>query len=94
MSTSADEQAAPPPTALVLFGATGDLAARMVAIEGYDAPVIGTAGKPVGVAERYSDPSRIRDELGWRPMIALDDGIRRALEYARGRLERGIEPEM
>ncbi|MHC9418997.1 NAD-dependent epimerase/dehydratase family protein [Sphingomonas citri] len=71
-----------------------DLAGRMVAIEGYDASVIGTAGKPVGVAERYSDSSRIRDELGWRPRIALDDGIRRALDYARVRLERGIEPDM
>jgi len=70
-----------------------DLAARMVAIEGYDAPVLGTAGKPVGVAERYSDAARIRDELGWTQTIPLDDGIRRALDYARGRLARGVEPE-
>lgn len=71
-----------------------DLAARMVALEGYDAPVVGTEGKPVGVAERYSDPSRIAGELGWQQTIPLDDGIRRALDYARARLARGIEPEM
>lgn len=70
-----------------------NLAARMVAIEGYDAPVLGTAGKPVGVAERYSVPDRIRDSLGWRQTIPLDEGIRRALAYARGRLARGIAPE-
>ena len=71
-----------------------DLAARMVELEGYAAPVLGTEGKPVGVAERYSDASRIRDELGWRQTIPLDDGIRRALDYARGRLARGVEPDM
>lgn len=69
------------------------LAARMVEIAGYAAPVLGTIGKPVGVAERYSDPTRIRDELGWRQTITLDDGIARALDYAAGRLGRGILPE-
>lgn len=70
------------------------LAARMVTLAGYEAQVMGTMGKPVGVAERYSVPDRIRDQLGWRQTITLDDGIRRALAYAAGRLERGILPEV
>lgn len=69
------------------------LAGRMVEIAGYEAPVQGMAGKPVGVAERYSDPRRIMEELGWRPTISLDDGIARALAYAEGRLARGIRPD-
>ena len=70
------------------------LARRMVELEGYDAPVLGTEGKPVGVAERYSDAALIARELGWRQTITLDDGIRRALDYARGRLTRGIVPDL
>lgn len=70
------------------------LAARMVAIAGYDAPILGTEGKPVGVAERYSVPDRLIDELGWKQTISLDDGIRKALAYAEQRLARGIQPEM
>ena len=71
-----------------------DLAARMVRVAGYSADVLGTEGKPVGVAERYCDPTRIMTELGWRQTIPLDDGIARALAYAEGRLARGVMPEV
>jgi nucleoside-diphosphate-sugar epimerase len=49
--------------------------------------------KPVGVGERFCDPTRMTERLGWTPRITLDDGIRRALAFASARLERGIEPE-
>jgi len=69
-----------------------DLAKRMIEIEGYSAEVEGTEGKPVGVASRYCDPTLINEAIGWAPTISLDEGIRLALAYAKGRLARGVEP--
>lgn len=35
-----------------------------------------------GHDRRYAiDPSRIRDELGWRPSVTLDEGLRRTVEW-------------
>lgn len=69
------------------------LASRMIEIERYDAEVVGMANKPVGVAERFCDPTLIKSKIGWVPKISLDEGIKRALAYARERLARGILPE-
>lgn len=70
-----------------------ELAARMVELEGYKAEVTGLPGKPVGVAERYCDTSLLWSRFQWKPRISLDQGIRRSLDYAKLRLERGIPPE-
>lgn len=70
-----------------------ELAARMIEIQGYETSVEGMSNKPVGVAERFCDPSHLNDLLGWKPQISLDEGIRRALAYAQTRLERGVLPE-
>lgn len=69
------------------------LASRMIEIECYDAEVEGMANKPVGVAERFCDPTLIKSKIGWVPKISLDEGIERSLAYARKRLARGILPE-
>lgn len=69
------------------------LAGRMIELENYEATVEGTQNKPVGVAERFCDPTLMRERLGWTPTITLDDGIRRGLAYAHRRLERGLRPE-
>jgi nucleoside-diphosphate-sugar epimerase len=69
-----------------------ELAARMIEIEGYSATVQGKVDRPVGVMARYCNPARMTGLLQWSPTISLDDGIRRALEYARRRLASGIEP--
>jgi len=69
------------------------LAERMIEIEGYEAIVVGKEGRPTGVATRFSDTSRMQQILGWKPTIALDEGIRRALKVAKSRLAEGIEPE-
>jgi nucleoside-diphosphate-sugar epimerase len=70
-----------------------DLAKRMIKIEGYEADVVGTLGKPVGVAERICDPKKIKNKFGWKQKISLDEGIGRALSFAKMRLNSGIKPE-
>lgn len=69
-----------------------DLARLMVDLEGYTATVKSTEDRPVGVAQRYSDPSRIERELGWSPSISLADGMSRVLAQARQRLAAGLQP--
>ena len=35
-----------------------------------------------GHDRRYAiDPTRIRDELGWRPSVTVDEGLRRTVEW-------------
>jgi UDP-glucose 4-epimerase len=69
-----------------------ELAALMVELEGYEAPVEGTDDKPVGVAQRYCDPTRMHKLLDWEPEISLRDGIERVLVGARSRLAAGLTP--
>jgi nucleoside-diphosphate-sugar epimerase len=69
-----------------------DLAALMIDLEGYGAEVEGTDNKPVGVAQRYCDPTRMRELLDWEPEIALREGMGRVLEGARRRLAAGLTP--
>lgn len=39
------------------------------------------ADRPGHDARYAIDPSRIRDELGWRPRVTLDEGLRRTLRW-------------
>jgi len=54
-----------------------ELAERVRAIVGTDAAIGWDPSKPDGTPRKLLDVSRLRS-LGWRPSIALDDGIRRA----------------
>jgi len=37
---------------------------------------------------RYAiDPSRIRDELGWRPSVTVEEGLRRTVEWVKAHLD-------
>jgi len=69
-----------------------ELAARMIAIEGYEAEVQGTDDRPVGVAQRYSDTARMRAVLRWEPAISLEEGLARVIDGAHGRLAQGVRP--
>jgi UDP-glucose 4-epimerase len=40
--------------------------------------------KGIDIGSYCSDSTRIREELGWYPRIAFEDGIRRSLEYFQG----------
>ncbi|HTR85223.1 MAG TPA: NAD-dependent epimerase/dehydratase family protein [Reyranella sp.] len=70
-----------------------ELARRMVEIEGYAADVVGQKDMPVGVGARFCDPTHMKKVLNWEPTISLDDGIARALAFAKRRLAMGIKPE-
>jgi len=42
--------------------------------------------KPVGVASRYADTTKLTNEIQWKPSISLEEGLRRVLHGARERL--------
>lgn len=67
------------------------LASLMAKIVGYEPEVIGRAGKPVGVASRFCDPSFAFAKLGFKPEISLEEGMSRVISVAKNRLEEGIE---
>jgi UDP-glucose 4-epimerase len=69
-----------------------ELATAMIRLEGYEAAVEGTDDRPVGVAQRYADPIRMRDVLRWEPAISLEEGLARVLAGAHDRLGQGYEP--
>ncbi len=62
-----------------------DLARRLIELEGYKTEVVGTDGKPVGVAARYCDPTYMKEKLDWEPKISLDEGLMRVLKHAHRR---------
>jgi CDP-glucose 4,6-dehydratase len=61
---------------------------RLVAVSGAGVePEVRGTGTPHGEIDRqYLDSSAIADELGWRPSVGLDDGLRRAYDWYAGRL--------
>jgi nucleoside-diphosphate-sugar epimerase len=44
--------------------------------------------KKIDIGDYYSQDVRIREELGWRPVVPLEEGLRRTLAYFAPRLER------
>ncbi len=60
------------------------LAELMIAIAGrgsYRFVPFPDEGKKIDIGNYYGSYSRIQEELGWRPEITLEDGIRRTLSY-------------
>lgn len=41
--------------------------------------------KPIDIGDYHSDDSAARELLGWAPMVAIEDGLRRTLDYYRTR---------
>lgn len=68
-----------------------ELAAEMADIVGYTPEVTGLAGKPVGVARRYCDPSHMKKKLDFYPKISLREGMTRVIEVAKTRVLDGVE---
>jgi len=59
-------------------------------VEGHEAKIRPLVDKPVGVQSRYADVTILNNEIGWRPSISIEEGMRRVLEGAHGRLAKGI----
>jgi CDP-glucose 4,6-dehydratase len=68
--------------------AVRELVDRLIAVAGVDVePQVDGDGTPHGEIDRqYLDSTAIRDELGWQPRVALDDGLRRTYEWYAERL--------
>jgi nucleoside-diphosphate-sugar epimerase len=37
--------------------------------------------KRIDIGDFYSDATKIRNALGWRPAVGLDEGLSRTLDY-------------
>ncbi len=54
-------------------------------LEGYEPGIKQLLDKPVGVQNRFGDPSRVMS-FGWKPKISLEEGLQRVLDHAHKRL--------
>ena len=54
-------------------------------LAGYRGRVTWDASKGDGVSRRCLDTTRAREELGWSPSVGLEEGLRRTVEWYRGR---------
>src|SRR6266540_4773715 len=64
------------------------LAERVLALTGSRSPIV---ERPLPVDDprvRQPDITRARETLGWEPRVALDEGLRRTIEYFRGVIAR------
>lgn len=58
----------------------------MCKIEGHEAKIKPLVDKPVGVQSRYADVTILNNEIGWKPAISIEEGMKRTLDGARKRL--------
>jgi CDP-glucose 4,6-dehydratase len=65
--------------------AVGDVVRMIARLAETDVePDIRGIGNPKGEIDRqYVDPAKIRDLVGWRPEVALEDGLQRTIEWYR-----------
>jgi len=63
------------------------IAEKIVKISGKSVEIRYDLTKPVGPVSRTADVRRARTLLGWRPMVGLDEGLRRTYAWAEERLK-------
>ena len=66
------------------------LYALLAAAAGTDRPAKHAPAKPGEQMRSSVDPSRAAEVLGWRPTVALEEGLRRTVEWFRGRSPRKV----
>ena len=66
------------------------LYALLAAAAGTDRPAKHAPAKPGEQMRSSVDPSRAAEMLGWRPTVALEEGLRRTVEWFRGRSPRKV----
>ena len=67
-----------------------DLAALLIQINGggsFDVIPFPADRKPIDIGDYYADYRLIQGRLGWRPRVALREGLRRTLEFYRAERE-------
>lgn len=69
-----------------------EVAERLAAIAGGSGGGLGFGELPDRPMEqiREADPDRTRERTGWRPRVALEEGLRRTVAWYREALERGL----
>jgi UDP-glucose 4-epimerase len=65
------------------------LYATMAGIAGVSAPAQHAEGRPGEQRRSCIDPSAAAVALGWKPQVSLEEGLRRTIEFFRGRSARG-----
>lgn len=63
-----------------------EFAAIAMSFEGKKLPIRHVPG-PEGVRGRNSDNTLIRQELGWSPSVAINDGLRKTYFWIKGQVE-------
>ena len=59
-----------------------DVAARILELTGYrPSQILFARDKPEGVSSRALDISRAKSLLGWVPMVSLEEGLRRTIDW-------------
>ena len=66
------------------------LYALLAAAAGTDRPAKHAPAKPGEQMRSSVDPSRAAEMLGWRPTVALEEGLRRTVDWFRGRSPRKV----
>jgi nucleoside-diphosphate-sugar epimerase len=75
--------------------ALADIAAMVSASAGAPPPVcrpFPTDHKGIDIGSYCSDATKIREELGWYPRIAFEEGVRRSLEYFQSEFRPTLRP--
>lgn len=60
-----------------------DLHRRLVRVTGCETPIVRAPKRPGDVHLAYFNSVRARDELGWSPMMTLDDGLAATVNFFR-----------
>jgi UDP-glucose 4-epimerase len=62
-----------------------DIVQAVTDIVGYTVPIEDLGERPGDVAANYATSERLRKATGWKQQVGLEEGLRRAVEYYRGR---------
>ena len=69
-----------------------ELAEMIQRVCGYEGRIVFDASKPDGVLRKLLDSSRLT-QLGWRPRVSLEEGIRRTCEHYLSRKSQAISSD-